>query len=71
MSIFMYIVFIFLLQLASQSGYITINWKKVNKDVGKVSKDVTKRFEELKSSPEQQSAIARYFNKVSANFSHI
>ena len=64
-------VFIFLIQLASQSGYITINWKKVNKDVGKISKNVTKKFDEYKSSPEQQGRIARYFKKVCGLFQSI
>ena len=61
----------FLIQLASQSGYITINWKKVNKDVGKISKNVTKTFDEYKSSLEQQGRIARYFKKVCGLFQSI
>ncbi|XP_028405620.1 FUN14 domain-containing protein 1-like [Dendronephthya gigantea] len=51
------------LQLASQSGYVTINWKKINKDVGKVSKNVSEKFGEYTSSRKQQSKIAKYFNK--------
>jgi hypothetical protein len=52
-----------LLQLASQSGYVTINWKKINKDMGKVSRNVTEKFEEY-TSREQQSEVSKYFKKV-------
>ena len=53
-----------LLQLASQSGYVTINWKKINKDMGKVSRNVTEKFEEYTSLREQQSEVSKYFKKV-------
>ncbi|XP_046854362.1 FUN14 domain-containing protein 1-like isoform X2 [Xenia sp. Carnegie-2017] len=37
------------LQITSQSGYVTINWKKINKDVGKVSRSMSKKVEEYTS----------------------
>ena len=55
-------------QLASQSGYVSINWAKINKDVGKISNDVNKKFEEY-STQEHEREIAKYFKKVSSSAS--